>query len=190
MAEVHFHVQGIIAGKELPPLSSNGNIIQLKKGRWYLRQNIKLFGGKSDVFVDAAHATKKAYVQFTGHFADVLCSDESAEKLDEYIDPQGVLQKIMEDDFVYGPDNKTQKGPIKMSIALRALSLLDHTERDEAAVLRMRNKQKTTGGMGSISTLKRKSAYAHEDTEEAGMRFARMRIDDDDNTGTGGSTGL
>ncbi|KAJ2920515.1 hypothetical protein H1R20_g16579, partial [Candolleomyces eurysporus] len=246
MAGVHFRVQGIIAGKELPPLSSNGNIIQLKKGRRYLRQNIKLFGGKSDVFADAAHATEKAYVQFAGHFADgtmegwelgtrggdpiieantryltpkVLCSDESAEKLDEYIDPQGVLQKIMEDDFVYGPDNKveymerisnqdgirkvsptqfkigdiveavvafvcyqTQKGPIKMSIALRALSLLDHTEQDEAAVLRMRNKQKTTGGMGSISTLKRKSAYAHEDTEEAGMRFARMRIDDDDNT--------
>ena len=98
----------------------------------------------------------------------------------------------------------TQKGPIKMTMALRALSLLDHTERDvsilvlhadgrelthqqEAAILRMRSKQKATSGMGTLSTLKRKSAYGHEDTDDTGMRFSRMRIDDEDGTGTGGS---
>ena len=96
---------------------------------------MKLFGGQSDVFAEAARATDKAYVQFAGHFADgtmegwmletrsgdpileansrymthkAICSVETAEKLDEYVDPYGVLQKLMEDEFVYGPDNKVE----------------------------------------------------------------------------------
>jgi hypothetical protein len=108
---------------------------QLKKGRRYLRQNIKIFGGQSDVFEDATKAIEKVYVLFAGYFPDgtmeswelntrgqdpvieansrymtpkALCDESSAEKIDELVDPNGILRKLMEDDFVYGPDNKVE----------------------------------------------------------------------------------
>ena len=107
----------------------------MKKGRRFLRQNIKIFGGQSDTFADAVKAVDKAYIMFAGHFADgtmdsleletrgqdhiieansrymtpkFLCDEGSIETLDEYVDPHGILQKLMEDDYVFGPDNKVE----------------------------------------------------------------------------------
>lgn len=87
------------------------------------------------MFADAARATEKAYVQFAGQFPDgtveewrldtrrgdpvieantryltpvAHCGNEAAEKLDDFIDPNGVLVKLMDDDFVYGPENKVE----------------------------------------------------------------------------------
>ncbi|RXW16172.1 hypothetical protein EST38_g9676 [Candolleomyces aberdarensis] len=245
MEEVQFRIQGIIYGKDLPPVS--GNIAQLKRARRYIRQNVKLYGGQSDVFADAARAIEKAYITFAGQFPDgflepwgpgirggnpvveantryltpkLLCGEDGAETLDEYVDPNGTLKQLMEDEFVYGPDNKvdymekltveegkryrkisptqfkvgdiveavltfvcypTQKGTAKMAIGIKALAMLDHTNRDKAAILRMREKHKAqTMGIAS-ATLKRKSAYGNEDTEDATARLSRMRIDEEAN---------
>ncbi|KAJ2916176.1 hypothetical protein MD484_g4251, partial [Candolleomyces efflorescens] len=249
MAETQFRVQGIIGGKDLPPIAATGKLNHLKSQRRFLRQQVKLFGGQSDVFGDMVKAIEEAYVQFAGYFSDgsmeawkqgtrggdpvieagarymtpSYISDEIAPGgIDEYVDPAGVLIKLLDDDFVHGPDNKveymqrymgadgynyrkvspaqfkigdiveaviafvcypTAKGPIKMTLALRALTMLDHSERDEAAILRMRSKHKSLVAAGAYTTLKRKSAYAVEDSEEANMRMARMRIEDESTEG-------
>ena len=46
----------------------------------------------------------------------------------------------------------------------------------EAAILRMRSKQKAMVSAGAYSTLKRKSAYGLELEEDASRRMARLRI--------------
>ncbi|KAF6765475.1 hypothetical protein DFP72DRAFT_839309 [Ephemerocybe angulata] len=133
MEETQFRVQGILVGKELPPVTMNGNVGQMRRARRYLRQHIRLFGGNATAFQEAADAIEKAYITFSGHFPDdgmakwepptrenlpaievssryltprAACSPESVLEVDDMIDPTRALRRMMEDDFVHGPDNK------------------------------------------------------------------------------------
>ncbi|KAJ3531479.1 hypothetical protein NMY22_g8135 [Coprinellus aureogranulatus] len=56
-------------------------------------------------------------------------------------------------------------GKVKMSIALRGLSLIDRSERDKAAILRMKSRHMSRLSQNG-SELKRKSAYEDEDEDE------------------------
>ncbi|KAJ2919565.1 hypothetical protein MD484_g788, partial [Candolleomyces efflorescens] len=219
MEEVQFRVQGILVGKELPPVG--GSVLQTKRARQYLRQNIKICGGWSETFAEASQAIEKIYIMFAGQFQDgmlepwspshrdghtvieantrymmpkALCSEEDVQVIDEYVDPNGTLRRAMEEDFVCGPDNvvqymqkmrplgqdtmrkvsptqfkigdiveavltfvcyPTQNGTVKMTIGLKALALLDHHNRDNAAILRMRERQKALETGNSSGSLKR-----------------------------------
>ncbi|KAJ2912353.1 hypothetical protein MD484_g8056, partial [Candolleomyces efflorescens] len=244
MEEVQFRVQGIIIGKELPPIG--GNLSQLKRARRYMRQNVKIYGGQSDVFADAVQAIDRIFIAFAGQFQDgqlepwapsvrdgnpvieantryftpkQLCDEDAVRSFDEYVDPNGTLRLLMEDDFVCGPDNEveymeklkplgdntmrkispaqfkigdiveavltfvcypTQKGTFKMSIGLKALAMLDHSHRDRAAILQMRERQKVQSVATKSGTLKRRSPYGNEIAVDTTARLSRMRIDEDE----------
>ncbi|KAJ3532607.1 hypothetical protein NMY22_g7669 [Coprinellus aureogranulatus] len=71
-----------------------------------------------------------------------------------------------------------KEGKAKMSVALRGLSLLDRTERDKAAILRMKNRH-ISRSLNAVSELKRRFAYEDDDEDPTGhQKLARMAIDD------------
>ncbi|KAJ2934234.1 hypothetical protein H1R20_g2868, partial [Candolleomyces eurysporus] len=156
-------------------------------------------------FTDARHAASGDIVDFA-----------------PYVDRNGHLKEIMENEYVHTTDNRvdymeminspegghcyqaldpvvfkhgdlveatvsfavmhTKHKTAKMHVLLRALVLLDHTERDAAAILRMRQRYQSIdfGVVPSIRpTLKRKPKYYDLDTdaEETSRSMNRMRID-------------
>ncbi|KAF6746708.1 hypothetical protein DFP72DRAFT_1076220 [Ephemerocybe angulata] len=237
MEETQFRVQGILVGKELPPVTLSGNIAQMRRARRYIRQHVRLFGGNASAFEQSADAVEKAYITFAGNFPDDgmarwdpttrenlptieassryltpkgACDPESALEVDDMVDPTKTLRRMMEDDFVHGPDNKVaykkrimvngiprrqdlspvsfklgdiveavvafvcyrnKEGEAKMTIALRALTLLDSSHRNTAAILRMKNRISTH--QGNMNVLKRRAAYDDDDED---LRIAREKM--------------
>lgn len=105
----------------------------MNRNRRYLRQHVRLYGGNGALFTRAVEAVDHAYILFSGHLPDNQLekwehphhgeehaleasaryltprsvSDIECE-LDEHVDPypRRVLQNLMGNDFVYGPENK------------------------------------------------------------------------------------
>ncbi|KAJ2924574.1 hypothetical protein H1R20_g12525, partial [Candolleomyces eurysporus] len=82
----------------------------------------------------------------------------------------------------------TRNGSAKLHVLLRALVLLDHSERDKAAILRMRqryymaSKATGTGATDAPPPLKRRSTYYirdEDETDSTERKFQRMSVDTD-----------
>ncbi|KAJ3542528.1 hypothetical protein NMY22_g3486 [Coprinellus aureogranulatus] len=72
----------------------------------------------------------------------------------------------------------TAQGTWKMLTVLRSVALIDHTQRDAAAILRMRSRYKnrpTVGPQGFGN--RRRSLYDEEAVESANERMKKMRLD-------------
>ncbi|KAJ2934233.1 hypothetical protein H1R20_g2861, partial [Candolleomyces eurysporus] len=247
LEEACFRVQGVLCGKDLPPVVLNG-------ARKYLRQNVKLTGLGNEDMVRCINQIEAIYLKLSNHFKEgslepwqpsmfdgnpaleanaryfTQANHSAAGDIVEfapYVDASGSLRELMEADYVHTSDNRvdymeqligpdgarmyravdpvvfkhgdiveatvsfaaipTKNNSAKMHIQLRALLLLDQTERNAAAILRMRRRYQTIDFGATLQqqgqpVLKRRIMYyetGDTDTEEAGRRFNRMRVDSD-----------
>ncbi|KAJ2924206.1 hypothetical protein H1R20_g12887, partial [Candolleomyces eurysporus] len=253
LEEACFRVQGVLCGKDLPPVILNGNKSSRLRARKFLQQNVKLTGFGNDDMLQCIKKIEGVYLKMSNHFKEgtlepwqpsifdgnvaleantrlfTLASHSTAGDVVDFaphVDPDGRLRELMETEYVHTSDNRVdymeqiispggatfykavdpvafKHGDIveatvafavipmknnraKMHVLLRALALLDQTERNTAAILRMRQRYRMidfgTAVKGKAQpVLKRKAVYydTDADTEDANQRLSRMRVDSD-----------
>ncbi|KAH6888304.1 hypothetical protein BKA70DRAFT_1442951 [Coprinopsis sp. MPI-PUGE-AT-0042] len=128
-AEAYLRVQGVVCDKLLPPRWEGENG---KKARAHLRQAVTISGLGSPLFDKAMDAMEKAYMEFYnrtqdrsmtpwtpssyGHFTAIdayakyfshrgAYPDDAKEEFDDKVDPEGVLQALVDNEYFHGPDN-------------------------------------------------------------------------------------
>ncbi|KAJ2924233.1 hypothetical protein H1R20_g12863, partial [Candolleomyces eurysporus] len=253
LEEACFRVQGILCGKDLPPVTLSGNRPSRLRARKYIRQSAKITGFGNEDMLQCIKKIEAIYLKMSNQFKEgsfepwqpsVFEGNAAMEANTRYftqathstagdvvdfaphVDPDGRLRDLMETEYVHTTDNRveymelvtnqdgtrtykaidpvvfkhgdiveatisfvaipTKNNAAKMHVLLRALVLLDQTERNTAAILRMRQRYKTIDfGSAPSSTvqpvLKRKVAYYNNDTdtEETSRRLTKMRVDSD-----------
>ncbi|RXW19797.1 hypothetical protein EST38_g6060 [Candolleomyces aberdarensis] len=246
LEEACFRVQGVLCGKDLPPVILNG-------ARKFIRQSVKITGFGNEDMLQCIKQIEAVYLKMSNQFKEGSLEPWQPSIFEEnaaldastryftpanhstagdtvdfapHVDPDGRLRDLMETEYVHTTDNRvdymelvtspngartykvidpvafkygdiveatisfaaipTKNNAAKMHVLLRALVLLDQTERNTAAILRMRQRYKTIN-FGTVlrsvaqPVLKRKVAYYNEetDTEDTNRRLSRMRVDSD-----------
>ncbi|TEB23701.1 hypothetical protein FA13DRAFT_1639649, partial [Coprinellus micaceus] len=126
---------------------------------------------------------------------NIHAGNEKAVPFAPKVDPMGELAAMGGDDWIHTADNEvnylmrtidpTNGKPhtgrkVKMAVTLKAVTLVDPSMRNKAAILRMRSRY-TLGGASGTIPLKRKAAYeiqGDDGTLDAQRKMARMSVDE------------
>ncbi|KAJ2915584.1 hypothetical protein MD484_g4827, partial [Candolleomyces efflorescens] len=256
LEEACFKVQGVLCGKDLPPVNQTGSRLSRLRSRKFIRQYVKVTGFGNEDMLQCVKRIEMAYLKMSDHFKEGTVEPWQPSLFEGYValeantryfthtnhanpgdivdfaphvDSGGRLKDIMEGEYVHTTDNRvdylervtgpdgetryrvvdpvifksgdiveavvafaiipTKKNTAKLHLLLRGLVLLDQTERNSAAIMRMRNRYRAINIGQSVCqpvgqpSLKRKLMFYDTDpeTEETGRQFTRMRVDSDAN---------
>ncbi|KAH6896343.1 hypothetical protein BKA70DRAFT_1116397, partial [Coprinopsis sp. MPI-PUGE-AT-0042] len=134
--EAVFRVQGVLCGKDLPPVQKKGNTPSELRSRRFIRQNVKLTGfgeaqftkalteleavhlkmsncfpdGRLETFQPAMFGTHFAIEANTRYFnhRNTVSADVQPVDFLEGVDPEGSLSRLMGEDYVHTQDNQVE----------------------------------------------------------------------------------
>ncbi|EAU86577.2 hypothetical protein CC1G_07773 [Coprinopsis cinerea okayama7 len=133
--EAVFRVPGILCGKDLPPIQGHSTSKSLLRGRRYMRQHVKITGFGDPTFQAAFERIEEAYLKLNGSLKDGLLEgwgpatfnnhtaieantryfthvsavgDRQKVPFSRFVDPDGVLASLAQNEFVHTEDNEVQ----------------------------------------------------------------------------------
>ncbi|KAH6891699.1 hypothetical protein BKA70DRAFT_1441112 [Coprinopsis sp. MPI-PUGE-AT-0042] len=132
--EAVFRVQGVLCGKDLPPVQKKGNSPSELRSRRFIRQNIKITGFGEAQFTKALTELEAVHLKmsncfpdgrmedfqpsmFGNHFAieantryfnhrNTVSADVQLVDFLDGVDPEGTLSRLMGEDYVHTQDNQ------------------------------------------------------------------------------------
>ncbi|KAH6911642.1 hypothetical protein BKA70DRAFT_1423401 [Coprinopsis sp. MPI-PUGE-AT-0042] len=142
--EAVFRVQGVLCGKDLPPVQKKGSTPSELRSRRFIRQNVKITGFGEAQFTKALTELEAVHLKmsncfpdgrlenfqpamFGSHFAieantryfthrNTVSADVQQVDFLEGVDPEGSLGRLMGEDFVHTEDNRVEYFQINVDL--------------------------------------------------------------------------
>ncbi|KAJ2914455.1 hypothetical protein MD484_g5957, partial [Candolleomyces efflorescens] len=133
LEEATFRVQGVLCGKDLPPVTLSGARSSRLRSRKYIRQHVKLTGMGSNDMIQCIQQAEAAYLKMLNHFKEGALEPwqpsmfegkaaieantryftqashaQASDAVDfaPYVDSNGQLKAVMEGEYVHTIDNR------------------------------------------------------------------------------------